>query len=160
MVFTIEFKYTVIFVLRRQNDLFWGDGKILNRFFYLCLLLTTERSRSASTSKKDEKRKEKPDSVDVSKKSGTSSSGDLKANLLLTWGSWTLWGNLTHDVIFAFNFNSFSFDWTEKEKKQPTVVVADEVGDYEPMPDVENSSTVIEKDLAEPKIVENRWDSG
>ena len=75
----------------------------------------------------------------------------------------TLLGNLARGLEgsnFAFNFNSFSFDWTEKEKKQPTVVIAEEVGGDEPMPVVENSSTVIEKDLAEPKIVENRWDNG
>lgn len=56
----------------------------------------------------------------------------------------------------CLNVNSFSFDLTEKEKKLPTVVEADEVGGDEPMPLIENSPTVIEKDLADPQVVEDR----
>ena len=39
------------------------------------------------------------------------------------------------------------------------MVGADDVGGDEPMAVTENSSTVIEKDLAEAKIVEDRWDT-
>ncbi len=110
-----------------------------------------DRSRGASTSKKDEKRKDKPDAVDASKKPGTSSLGYFFKRQprfhtrYFTRGSW-----------MCLNVNSFSFDLTEKEKKLPTVVEADEVGGDEPMPLIENSSSVIEKDLADPQVVEDR----
>lgn len=48
---------------------------IYRSFILFCFLSMVDRSRGASTSKKDEKRKDKPDAVDASKKPGTSSLG-------------------------------------------------------------------------------------